>query len=220
MQRFPGRFASIGLQPAGDAGVDGYRRRRESVPLQGLRLFELGDASLSDPEALPSFRILAELAESGDKLWFYGGEAQTALLERVLTVLPGLTVVLNHLGFWPTALEVDEHGRPQFTRGYTREGLEAIVRLARFPSVYVLFSGLYAFSDEPCPYLDLRGVTSAVLEAFGPRRLLLASDFPWIQVEPGYAETLGVLDAHFPDLDPADRDRIRGDNAAELFGFS
>jgi len=220
MQRFPGRFASIGLQPVGDTSVDAYRRRRESVPLQGLRLFELGDASISDPEALPNFPILAELAETGDKLWFYGGEEQMALLERVLAALPEPTVVLNHLGFWPTVLDVDAHGRPRFTRGYTAEGLEAIVRLARFPNVFVLFSGLYAFSDETCPYLDLRGVTSAILEAFGPRRLLLASDFPWIQVEPGYVETLGVIDAHFPDLDPADRERIRGANAVDLFGFS
>ena len=220
LRRFPGLFAAVGLQPAGETNADGYRRRRESVGLQGLRLFELGDRSTVDVEELPCFPILAELAQSGDKLWFYGGEAQMALLERVLAALPQLTVVLNHLGFWPTGLHVDEHGRPQFTRGYTAEGLAAVERLARLPRVFVLFSGLYAFSEEPCPYLDLRWVTSALLAAFGPRRLLLASDFPWIQVEPGYAETLGVIDAHFPDLDPADRERIRGANAVDLFGFS
>jgi L-fucono-1,5-lactonase len=220
LRRFPGRFAAIGLQPAGDYDVDRYRRRRESVGLQGLRLFEIGDPSAADPEQLQCFPILTELARAGDKLWFYGGEEQMAVLERVLTALPELTVVLNHLGFWPTGLWVDEYGRPRFARGYTPEGLAAVERLARFPRVFVLFSGLYAFSDEPCPYDDLRWVTSEVLAAFGPTRLLLASDFPWITVEPGYAETLGVVDAHFPDLDAADRDRIRGENAAELFGFT
>ena len=102
LRRFPGLFAAVGLQPAGETNADGYRRRRESVGLQGLRLFELGDPSTADPEELPCFPILAELAQSGDKLWFYGGEAQMALLERVLAALPQLTVVLNHLGFWPT----------------------------------------------------------------------------------------------------------------------
>jgi predicted TIM-barrel fold metal-dependent hydrolase len=218
--RFPGRFAAIGLQPPGKPDVDDYRRRRETVGLEGLRLFELGDPSTADPEQLPCFPILAELARSGDKLWFYGGQAQMELLERVLTVLPELTVVLNHLGFWPSGLHVDEYGRPRFTSGYTTEGLAAVERLARFPRVFVLISGLYAFSDEPCPYDDLRWVTSALLETFGPRRLLLASDFPWIQVEPGYAETIGVIDAHFPDLEPADRELMRGANAVELFGFS
>jgi predicted TIM-barrel fold metal-dependent hydrolase len=220
LRRFPGRFAAIGLQPAGETDVDGYRRRRESVGLRGLRLFELGDPSISHPEDLPSFPILAELAETGDKLWFYGDGAQMALLERVLTALPELAVVLNHLGFWPSGLWVDGHGRPRFARGYTEEGLAAVERLARFRRVFVLFSGLYAFSEEPCPYDDLRWVTTALLAAFGPSRLLLASDFPWIAVEPGYAETLGVIDAHFPDLDPAGRNRIRGGNAVDLFGFS
>jgi L-fuconolactonase len=220
LRRFPGRFAAIGVQNAGEADVDAYRRRQESVGLQGLRLFELGDPSTADPEQLPCFPILAEFARSGDKLWFYGGEAQMELLERVLTVLPELTVVLNHLGFWPSGLHVDEHGRPRFTRGYTADGLAAVERLARFPRVFVLFSGLYAFSDEPWPYDDLRWVTAAMFATFGPQRLLLASDFPWIQVEPGYAETIGTIDAHLPDLDPADRERIRGGNAVDLFGFS
>ena len=219
LDRFPGRFAAIGLQPGDDADPHAYRRRREAVGLAGLRLFELGDPAAVDPEELASWPLLAELARLGDKLWFYGDEAQTALLERVLVALPELTVVLNHLGFWPSGLFVDEHGRPGFTARYTAEGVAAVQRLARFPRVFVLLSGLYAFSGDPWPYDDLRWVTSALLEAFGPSRFLLASDWPWIRDEPGYAQTIAVIDAHFPDLDPRDRGRIRGDNAADLFGF-
>ena len=219
LRRFPGRFAAIGVQSDEAADVDAYRRRRESVGLQGLRLFELGDASIADPEQLPCFPLLAELARSGDKLWFYGGEAQTALLERLLTMLPELTVVLNHLGFWPSGLLVDEHGRPRFNHRYTAQNLAAVESLARFPRVFVLLSGLYAFAADPWPYGDLRPVTSSLLAAFGPGRLLLASDFPWIQAVPGYAETIATIDAHLPGLDSADRDQIRGANAAELFGF-
>jgi len=219
LQRFPGRFAAIGLQSDGAADVDAYRRRRESVSLQGLRLFELGDASITDPEQLACFPLLAELARSGDKLWFYGGEAQTALLERVLTTLPELTVVLNHLGFWPSNLFVDMHGRPRFNHRYSAQNLAAVESLARFPRVFVLLSGFYAFAVDPWPHGDLGWVTSALLAAFGPGRLLLASDFPWIQAVPGYAETFATIDAHLPGLDSADRDRIRGANAVELFGF-
>ena len=220
LQRFPGRFAAIGLQPPGAVDLAGYRRRRETVGLQGLRLFELGDPSIGDPEELESFALLAELARSGDKLWFYGGEAQTALLERVLARLPELTVVLNHLGFWPAGLAVDEHGRPRFPGRYTAENLVAVERLARFPRVFVLLSGYYAFATDPWPYDDLRRVTAGLLTAFGPKRLLLASDFPWIQAVPGYAETIATIDAHLSDLDAADRDRIRGANAVDLFGFT
>jgi predicted TIM-barrel fold metal-dependent hydrolase len=217
LERFPGRFAAIGLQPPGPIDVEHYRRRRESVGLQGLRLFTLGEPDAPSAQSLDTYSLLTELASVGDKLWFYGGKEQTALLELVLDELPDLTVVLNHLGFWPSALEVDAHGRPRFEAAYTAEGLEAVRSLARFPRVFVLLSGMYAFSAEPPPYDDLRPVTAGILDAFGPRRLLLATDFPWITAEPGYAETLAAHDAHLAGLDEADRARVRGENAMELF---
>jgi len=133
--------------------------------------------------------------------------------------LPELTVVLNHLGFWPSNLFVDKHGRPRFNRRYSAQNLAAVESLARFPRVFVLLSGFYAFAVDPWPHGDLGWVTSALLAAFGPGRLLLASDFPWIQAVPGYAETVATIDAHLPGLDSANRDRIRGANAVELFGF-
>jgi predicted TIM-barrel fold metal-dependent hydrolase len=217
LETYPGRFAAIGLQPPGPVDLEHYRRRRESVGLQGIRLFALGEAGVADPGSLATFPLLEELARTGDKLWFYGGREQMALLELVLGELPELTVVLNHLGFWPSAIEVDEHGRPQFEATYTAEGLEAVKGLARFPRVFVLCSGMYAFSSQPPPYDDLRPVTSGILEAYGPGRVLMATDFPWIRVEPGYRETLAAHAAHLDGLDEADRARVRGGNAMELF---
>ena len=217
LAQFPGRFAGIGLQPPGPIDVEAYRRRRESVGLQGIRLFSLGEPGATRPAELATWPLLAELAATGDKLWFYGGKEQMRLLELVLAELPELTVVLNHLGFWPSALDVDEHGRPRFDATYTADGLEAVRGLARFTRVFVLVSGMYAFSAERPPYDDLRPVTSGILDAFGAHRLLLATDFPWIRSEPGYAETLAAHEAHFDGLDAADRARIRGENALELF---
>jgi L-fuconolactonase len=219
LQRFPGRFAAIGVQQAGDFDPDVYRRRRDSTGFRGVRLFELGDPSTEHPEDLSCFPLLEELAGSGDLLWFYGDEAQMALLDRTLTALPDLTVVLNHLGIWPIAMPLDEHGRPRLA-GYTNANLDAVRRLARFPRVFVLVSGLYAIAVEPSPYRGLRWITSALLDAFGPRRLLLASDFPWIRMQPGYLETIGSINAHFPGLAANDRARINGLNAADLFGFA
>lgn len=220
LDRFPGRFAAIGAQGPGVPDAAEYVRRREAVGLQGVRLFGLGDPGETDPEALAAFPLLAELARSGDKLWFYGGRGQMELLERVLEALPDLTVVLNHLGYWPATLSMDEHGRPRFDEPYPAEGLQLVTHLARFPRVFVLLAGLYAFAQGPWPYDDLRPVTSALLDAYGPGRLLLGSDSPWIREVPGYAETLATVDAHFAGLDEAGRARIRGGNALDLFTFS
>lgn len=219
LHRYEDRFAGIGLQADETFDVDAYRRRREDVGLSGVRLFDLGNAAVAEPRELPCFPLLAEFAAAGDKLWFYGGEAQMELLVRVLETLPDLTVVLNHLGFWPGGLFIDEHGRPHFTSSYTADNLATVQGLARFPRVYVLLSGYYAFSSEPWPYADLRSVTEGLLGAFGAERLLLASDFPWIRIEPGYPSTVDTLDAQISGLAAADRARIRGANAVDLFGF-
>ena len=209
LARDPGRFAAIGVA-SGSADVEEYRRRREAG-LQGLRLFELG------PETFP---LLAELERSGGKLWFYGGRRQMELLAGALEELPALTVVLNHLGYWPGPFEADERGRPRFLEPYSNGNLEGVAGLARFPGVHVLLTGFYAFAGEPCPYRDLLPVTAALLEAFGAERLLAGTDFPWIAAEPGYAATWDALDLHLGSLDDADRAAVRGGNAARLFGFA
>ena len=76
--------------------------RRDAVRM----LVSLGNAEPRHTTArdLATWPLLAELARTGDKLWFYGGKEQMELLELVLAELPELTVVLNHLGFWPSAL--------------------------------------------------------------------------------------------------------------------
>jgi len=217
LERHPGRFAAIGVAaPAED--VDGYRIRREAG-LQGLRLFSLGRGPAVRPDELEAYPLLAELERVGDKLWFYGGREQMELLALLLDELPALTVVLNHLGYWPGPFEADEHGRPSFSDPYTDENLAAVCGLALFPAVHVLCTGMYAFAEEPCPYEDLRRVTSALLDAFGPQRILLGSDFPWIAEEPGYGETLDAVDALLAGLDAGGRAAVRGGNATRLFGF-
>lgn len=206
LERYPGRFAAIGVASA-VPDVDGYRRRRE-VGLQGLRMYGL------EPESMP---LLAELASSGGKLWFYGGRAQTELLAHALEELPELVVVLNHLGYWPGAMKTDAYGRPSFSDSYSEENLELVAGLARFPNVHVLLSGFYAFSREPPPYRDLLPVTAALIEAYSPSRLLAATDFPWIVADPGYRETFDALDVHLAPLDAAGRGAVRGGNAESLF---
>jgi predicted TIM-barrel fold metal-dependent hydrolase len=206
LARHPGRFAAIGV--AGSPDVEEYRRRREAAGLQGLRVFGVDD------EAVP---LLAELERTGGKLWFFGGREQMEHLAEALEHLPRLTVVLNHLGYWLGAYEADEHGRPRFLEPYSAENLEFVAGLARFPAVHVLLSGLYAFAQEPCPYRDLLPVTAALLEAYGPERLLAGTDFPWIAAEPGYAATWEALDLHLGSLDAAGRAAVRGGNAERLF---
>jgi predicted TIM-barrel fold metal-dependent hydrolase len=219
LMRYPGRFAAVGIQPSDSFSVAEYLRRRDANVLQGLRLFALGDPDIEDVDQLASFPLLRQMAEEGSKLWFYSSEEQMRLLDRVLERLPTLVVVLNHLGFCPGEMQIDQYGRPHFGGELPPPTLTTTLRLAEHPSVYVLFSGHYAFSSESFPFEDLRTVVERLLEAFGPQRLLLGSDFPWIRDEPGYSAVLSLVDFQLPQLSPEDRAQVLGGNALRLFNF-
>ena len=188
-----------------------------AVGIQGIRLFALGEAGAARAGDLATWPLLAELARTGDKLWFYGGKEQMELLELVLAELPELTVVLNHLGFWPSAIEVDEHGRPRFEATYTAGGARDRARTGPLPA---------RLHPAQRPLRVLRTAAAlrrpAVRHRRDPRRVRPAAAparnrLPLDPVRTGYAETIAAHDAHLVGLDEADRARVRGENAMELF---
>jgi predicted TIM-barrel fold metal-dependent hydrolase len=222
LSTYPTRFAGVAVaDPDSSNPVDDLRRRVETVGIQGLRLFSLGDPA-ADPESQRSFPLLAAMADLGVKLWFYAEVEQVRLLDRSLELLPGLVVVVNHLGFCPSIwneMRVDDHGRPRFDVSLPPDSLETVLSLARHPNVFVHMSGQYAFTQTPYPYLDLVPVVDRVHLAFGAQRMMWASDYPWIDSEPGYSEMLALVDHHLPEIDPDERRAIRGGTAAGLFRF-
>ena len=212
----PETFAAVAIQDPDDFSLDSLARRR-GLGIDGLRLFALGDPAVEDVEALPAFPLLADMAAHGTKLWYYAPLEQLPLLERVLEALPDLNVVLNHLGFCPGEFSLDGLGRPRFATSIPPDTLGTVAGLSRFAGVHVMYSGEYAFSQEGHPHDDLRPVVRTLLDAFGARRLLRATDWPWIADHPGYAETFALADRLVEGLDPGERAAIRGENALRLF---
>ncbi len=220
LERYPGSFVGVGVEDVQAADrVGDFLRRAETVPLQGLRIFSLGERTVADPEQLPSFPLLAALAKGNYKLWYYPPPTELPLFSRVLELLPGLQVVLNHLGFCRSEFTNDGTGRPRLQAPVPPPTLADMLGLARFAGVHVMFSGEYAFSSRPYPYDDIEPVVRAVYDAYGAHRMLRASDFPWILEDPGYAETLALVDHYLPGLDDRDRDAILGGTATGLFSF-
>ena len=219
----PDLFAIVGVQDVTvpDQLAD-YSERRRATPFQGFRLFNLDSDPSQPADRIEMFPVLRQMAADGVKLWFYATEEQVLLLDRVLELLPDLSVVINHLGFCPSIwdeIRADEWGRPRFTLDLPPPSLRTIEVIAARPNVYVHLSGQYAFTQEPFPHPDLQSTVDAVYGMFGADRMMWASDYPWIAVEPGYPEQLALVDHYLPDVSVADRDAIRGGTAMRLFDF-
>lgn len=220
----PGKFAGVGvfdhLKPD---SVNSLEKRLALTSLQGLRFLGLEATPDSDVKKVGCYRVLELMAEAGMVVWFYGDLVQLAALKQVMTLLPTLKVVLNHCGFLPdmhAEMRVDEHRRPHFDVQLPPKDLAVVEQMAgQFSNLYVHFSGQYAFTHNEYPYTDFVEVAQRLLAAFGAGRMLMASDWPWIEFEPGYAHSLKLVDILLPSLTPTEREAIRGVTALSLFRF-
>jgi L-fuconolactonase len=222
LAEYPKTFAAIAvaasseLRVGGARGVESLRARREHFGFHGLRTQWLGEPGhpVTDSPALP---ILRYLAEEGLLLWTYLPPDQLPLLPEVVRELPELRVVLNHLGFCPHDMWVDEHRRPRFDNPFPESTVQQVLRLSEAGGVHLMVSGQYALSTQEPPYPDLFQVTRRFAESYGPQRLVWASDYPWTRNVPGYRALLEVVPEALPDLDADDLACVLGGTARTLF---
>ncbi|MGY1795439.1 amidohydrolase family protein [Geodermatophilus sp. SYSU D00525] len=222
LDRFPTRFAGVAVATGAELGTAGadpvaaLRRRRERWDVGALRTGWLGDPSMPVAES-PALPVLRLMAEDGLPLWSYLPPPQLPLLEELVRQLPDLVVVLNHLGFCPHDMRVDEHRRPRFDDPLPEPLVQRLLRLADAPRVHVLVSGQYALSAEEPPYADLFPVTRRLAAAYGADRLLWGSDHPWPSDVPGYDTLRGLVASALPDLTEREAARVTGGTARALF---
>jgi L-fuconolactonase len=216
----PGRFAGVAVATAVEQGrtpadpVRALELRRAHFPFGAVRTSWLGERSVVDSPMLP---VLRHLAEREIALWSYLPPGQLPLLHETVRLLPQLRVVLNHLGFTPHDMQVDEYRRPRFAEGLPPALVEDLLRLADAPGVHLMVSGQYALSTEQPPYRDLVEPTRRLAGAFGAERMLWGSDYPWTRDVPGYKALLDVVGEALPGLTAAERHEVFGGTARRLF---
>jgi predicted TIM-barrel fold metal-dependent hydrolase len=215
-RRFDDRFGALTLDSTAQSTLAADRGRCDGMRLNWLGA--PGATRLADLETAP---LLQSLADAGLTLSFFGDREQLANLEVVLREIPQLSVLINHLGAVLENFSVDDAGRPSLRDAPQPQPDRSLVqRYAAYPAVAVAVSGLYALSRRPYPYLDLRPTVERIAAWYGPQRLLWGSDFPWINADPGYRETLNLIDHQLPGLSGTERAAVLGGNARRLFGAS
>jgi len=112
-------------------------------------------------------------------------------------------------------LVLDHAAKPDIRSGEMDTWRRALDALAERPNVSCKLSGLVTEADWASwsesgmsPYLD------AVLEAFGPARVMIGSDWPVCTVAGSYERTMRLAIDYVESRWPADRERILGENAA------
>ncbi len=98
--------------------------------------------------------------------------------------------------------------------------LEKLLALARYPRIYVKLSHLWSLSHEGYPYRDTHEQVRRLYDAFGPRRLMWATDWPGVEEYCGYARALALYRDEIKFFSDEDRRWILGGTALRLWPFA
>ena len=134
----------------------------------------------------------------------------TRALGPFVDAVPQASVLFSHLGLPGRAKRVPSPSA-------ARSRLAPLLRLASRENTAVKLSGLYAISD-PCheyPHRAAVPYAQAVLEAFGPQRMLWGSDFPVCLDFVSFAQAASVVNL-LTTLTGGELGAVAGGNLAKL----
>jgi len=207
VRRYPGKFAAQGLiDPRHPAAADRLSYWMREHQFSGVRLSPSYDRAaewLDSPGSDLLWRCAEEL---GTIFNFLIREEQLTALETMAGRFPGVTVVVDHMGY--PDIEGDAAN---------------LLRLARLPNVYVKVTEFYNHSrTKQFPYLDVLPTVRRIYDAFGARRLLWGTGF--VHGERvgriPYGQELELIREHVPFFTPEDQEWILGRTAMTLWRFS
>ncbi|MFP6582125.1 MAG: amidohydrolase family protein [Candidatus Hydrogenedentota bacterium] len=128
---------------------------------------------------------------------------------KVVEQFPDHTFVLNHIA------------KPLIKDGILSPWDEHIRSLAQFPNVACKLSGMVTEADwadwtnaDILPYIDI------CLEAFGPDRLMIGSDWPVCTLASDYAGVMNLIIDYIDTLTPSEQEAILGGTCARVYRIS
>ena len=208
LARFPGRFAAVCLvDPKEPAAPD---QLEELVRGRGFGGMRLHLSRQEDPSALaasdqdPLWRRVEELSVC---LIVLGRATELPALEPIVDRFPDVKVVLDHLGGPPVGEEP------------THPLLGNVLRMARYPNVYVKVSNMNRISKVPYPHRDTHDMVRRIYDAFGPERLMWGTDFPHVLTAGGYVHALELVRDELDFLTNEDKDWLFNRTVRKVWKF-
>ena len=206
MEEYPGVFAGIGIvdwhgsQPdeemqwLGECGVRGFRIYPRGVPVE----------SWLDGEGFA--RMFRAGAEHRLALCPLINPDGLPALSRRCEEFPDTPVLIDHLCRIGASSPINE------------EYVAQLCRMARHPAVMVKVSAFYVLGQKTPPYTDVSDLIRRVYEAFGPQRLMWASDSPYqVQSPHTYRDSFDLVRQRLDFLSEDDRDQILRRTAEDFF---
>ncbi|KAJ8451491.1 hypothetical protein Cgig2_018125 [Carnegiea gigantea] len=195
LKRYPSKFSGCCLaNPAEDGS--------------GIKQLEDLVSKMTNTIGKAMFSKAGELGVPVGFMCMKGLNLHFAEIEELCTEYPSTTVLIDHLGFC----------KPPINDGESL-AFSNLLKLSKFPQVYLKFSALFRVSREAYPYKDLSSSLSQVVSSFGADRIMWGSDFPYVIPECGYKagkEAVSLI-VERASLSSSELDWIMGGTVMQLF---
>ena len=179
LKRYPGTFQGVARVDPLDADAPDHLSRLTEQGFRGVRLSPSGNASgdwFHGPLMPPLWSRCEQLKVPMTVLAPISRMPEVGLL---LEKLPNLTTVIDHMADCP----IDQPAE-----------LEKLIALKRYPNLYVKISHPWSLSHEQYPWRDVHPQIRRLYDAFGPQRLMWATDWPIIENSKAtYAQALTLF---------------------------
>jgi predicted TIM-barrel fold metal-dependent hydrolase len=200
----PSRFRGIAVIDIDQRDPAGIMRRLARSHVRGFRVVALEPAA--SPLNSPGLR----------KMFACGASDNLAICFLTSPeFLPGIGSLCAK--FPDTPVVVDHMARIGIN-GTIRSGdVDALCRLAKYPRTMVKLSAFYALGRKRPPHDDLAPLLERLFNAFGPSRLMWASDSPFQLMRETYHDSIALVSERLPFLSNSDREELLCRCAERLF---
>lgn len=118
------------------------------------------------------------------------------------------------------AFVINHNAKPDYRSGQLEPWASYMRRLGKNPKVSCKASGMVSdFRDGRWPEGTFEPYLDVVFEAFGPDRVMIASDWPVCLLGASYADTLGVVMDYIEKLSADEQAAVLGGTAKRIYGI-
>jgi predicted TIM-barrel fold metal-dependent hydrolase len=191
MKMYPGTFSGVAVIDQNAHHPEAQMKELKGQGVRGFRIY---------PKDVPIERWLD--GEGLQAMFKAGGEQNLAMCCLIdPNALPALSKACQK--FPDTPVVIDHLCR--------------IGDMARHKNVRVKVSAFYALGKKKPPYLDLSPMIKQVYDAFGPERLMWATDCPYQVVDHSYQQSIDLILHGLDFLTAVDKEWILRTTAEKVF---
>jgi L-fuconolactonase len=205
LKKYPGTFQGVARVNPEDPAAPDHLSSLTEQGFRGVRLSPSGNATgdwFRGPLMPPLWKRAHDLKVPMTVLAPITRMPEVGLL---LDRTPDLTVVIDHMADCP----VDQPAE-----------LEKLIALKRYPNLYIKLSHPWSLSKQPYPWKDVRPQIHRLYDAFGPQRLMWATDWPIIENSHAqYAQSLTLFRDEIPFFTAEDKSWILSKTIEKVWLF-